>query len=207
MPAAIAAVLRALSSTWRVRFVGAEGLFASWARGERVIVAFWHDRLLMMPIAARGQRVCVLVSQHRDGEIAARVLRRLGIEVARGSATRGGARGFIGMVEAYRSGCTVAVLPDGPRGPRHAVKPGVVHLARATGAPIFPVAAMARPAKRLASWDRLIVPLPFARVVLRAGEPMRVPADTSRDELEIYRRALEERLGEVVRAVEDRSVS
>jgi lysophospholipid acyltransferase (LPLAT)-like uncharacterized protein len=202
LPAVIAAALRVLSWTWRVEFADAEDLFACWQRGERAIIAFWHDRLLMMPVAARGQRVCVLVSQHRDGEIAARVLRRWGIEVVRGSATRGGARGFLDMVEAHRAGFNIAILPDGPRGPRHVVKAGVVYLARATGAPIFPVSATARPAARLRSWDRMIVPLPFARVVLCAGEPLAIPAGTGREELEVHRRALEERLSDVTRSVE-----
>ena len=115
----LALAVRVLGWTLRLDVVDGADLLARWARGERVIVAFWHDRLLVMPIFARRVPMCVMVSQHRDGEIATRALGWWGVRVVRGSATRGAIAGFLGLVGAYREGYSLAVLPDGPRGPRH----------------------------------------------------------------------------------------
>jgi lysophospholipid acyltransferase (LPLAT)-like uncharacterized protein len=202
-PFLASATLRALGRTLRLRLVDAEDLFARWRRGERVIVAFWHDRLLVMPLFARGVPVCVLVSQHRDGEIATRALAAWGIHMVRGSATRGAVSGFLRLVQAFRTGYNLAVIPDGPRGPRHRAKPGVIRLAKATGAPIFPVSYAASRSLRLGSWDRLMIPWPFARVTVMVGEPLLVARAAEDGELEDGRRALEERLRALGRMAED----
>jgi lysophospholipid acyltransferase (LPLAT)-like uncharacterized protein len=202
-PPLVSVVFRLLGRSLRIRLDGATSLFDRWQRGEQVIVAFWHDRLLVMPLLARAP-VCILVSQHRDGEIATRALRTWGIHTVRGSATRGAVVGFLRLLDAYRRGDNLAVIPDGPRGPRHRVKPGVIRLAKRTGAAIVPVTYAASPAVRLRSWDRLIVPLPFARVEVLCGEPITVPPQVRRDELESHRRVLEQRLNELTREAESR---
>lgn len=199
-PPLIAFALRLLYATVRTEFIGAEGLFDHWNRGERTIVAFWHNRVLMMPKAYRGPGLCIMNSQSRDGEIATRVLARFGIDSVRGSTTRGGAAGFLQLVKAFRRGADLAVVPDGPRGPRYAAKAGVVHLARLTGAPLFPASYAAARARQLGSWDRLIIPLPFSRVVFVIGEPLEVPRDAGDAEVERLRAELESRL---CRATED----
>jgi len=195
-PLLVSAALCVLRWTVRIRYRNADDLLARWARGEQVIIAFWHNRAVMMPVAyhGRGRKLCIMNSQHRDGEIATRALARWGIRSVRGSATRGGAGGFLQLVNAYRDGYDLAVVPDGPRGPRYAVKRGVIHLARATGAPLFPVTYAATRTRRLRSWDRLIIPLPFARVLFVVGEPLRVPRHTTDDQVETLRRDLEARL-------------
>jgi lysophospholipid acyltransferase (LPLAT)-like uncharacterized protein len=203
-PPVVSAALSALVRTLRVRFVGQEDLFSRWARGEKVIVAFWHNRLLMMPLAAAGQPVCILVSLHRDGEIATRALSRWGIHVVRGSATRGAVAGFKHLLAEYRNGYNLAVIPDGPRGPRHVAKPGVIHLARATGAPIFPATFAASRAARLRSWDRLVIPLPFTRVAIAFGQPLHVDRHAAEGRLEECRCTLEARLEELERAAESK---
>lgn len=195
LPPLIAAALRLLYATLRVRIEAAE-LLRRMDAGEQVIIAFWHGRLLMMPAAALGRRVCVINSRSRDGEIATRVLRFWGIESVRGSASRGGAAGFLGLVRAYRRGFHLAVVPDGPRGPRERAKAGVVHLARATGARIFPVSFAASRAWRLRSWDAMIVPRPFARVVVVAGSPLKVPRKLDEAEVEHWRAEIDRRLEE-----------
>jgi len=181
----------------RIRFRNGDDIFRRWQRGEQMILAFWHDRVVMLPAAYRGRKLCILNSQHRDGEIATRALARWGIRSVRGSATRGGAAGFLQLVTAYREGCDLAIVPDGPRGPRHVVKPGIVHLARATGAPIVPVTYAARRKRQLRSWDRLIIPLPFTRVVYVAGEPITVPRDADEAAVEAICRELEDRLNRI----------
>jgi lysophospholipid acyltransferase (LPLAT)-like uncharacterized protein len=201
-PVLISGALRLLRKTVRITFVNEEELFGRWERGEQVIVAFWHNRAVMMPVAYRGAKLCTMNSQHRDGEIATRALARWGIRSVRGSATRGGASGFMQLVNAYRTGYDLAVVPDGPRGPRYVVKRGVVQLARATGAPIFPVTYAASRKRRLRSWDRLIIPLPFARVLFIVGQPLRVPRDADAETLEAKRVELEDRLNGITTAVE-----
>ena len=104
--------------------------------------------------------------------------------------------------DAYRDGHDLAVVPDGPRGPRYVVKAGVIHLARATGAPIFPVTYAATRQRQLRSWDRLIIPLPFARVTYVAGEPLRVPRHATDAEVETLRQELETRLNRITEHAE-----
>jgi lysophospholipid acyltransferase (LPLAT)-like uncharacterized protein len=203
-PVLVSGALRLLAKTVRIRYVNADEIFGRWARGERLILAFWHNRLVMMPIAAagRGRQLCIMNSQSRDGEIATRALARWGIRSVRGSATRGGAGGFMQLVNAYRRGDDLAVVPDGPRGPRYVVKRGVIHLARATGAPIVPVTYAASRTWQLRSWDRLIIPRPLARVVYVAGEPLGVPRHAGEDEVEALRLELETRLNAITQIAE-----
>ena len=201
-PVLISGVLHLLALTIRIRHLETAELFARLQRGEQVIAAFWHNRAVMMPIANRGYKLCVLNSQSRDGEIATRALARWGIRSVRGSATRGGVGGFLQLLRAYRDGYNLAVVPDGPRGPRYVVKAGVIHLARATGATIFPVTYAATRQRRLRSWDRLIIPLPFARVTYIAGEPLQVPRHATDADVETLRRELETRLNRITEAAE-----
>jgi lysophospholipid acyltransferase (LPLAT)-like uncharacterized protein len=199
----IRGVLALLALSTRRRIVGGEAVFAAWGRGEQVILAFWHDRLVMIPLLLTrrlygGRRACIMVSRHRDGELIARAVRGLGVETVRGSSTRGWAGGLKGLLRAYRAGADLAFVPDGPRGPSHVAKSGVVQVARATGAAIVPVAAAARWHRRLGSWDRLIVPLPGSRIVYVAGAALRVAADADAEVIERTRAALETALGRAV---------
>jgi len=201
-PVLIGGLLRVVGRTLRPDFSLCAPLRERWDRGENVIAAFWHDRMLMMPLLAAGVPVSILVSQHRDGEIATRALAPWGIRTVRGSATRGGLSASLNLVEAYRRGDTLAVIPDGPRGPRHEAKLGVIRLAKITGATIFPVSCAVSRAVRLKSWDRLIIPIPFARVTFLVGEPIDVAGSARGPELESYRLRLAERLSELTRAAE-----
>jgi len=186
-----------LGKTTRKRYVGAEELLACWQRGEQVILTFWHSRILLMPFpyrTYRGHKACIMNSIHRDGEIITRVIQRFGISAVRGSSTRGWLGGLKGMIEAYRQGYDLIVVPDGPRGPRYQAKPGVLQLARATNAPIFPVTYGAAWKVTVRSWDRLLIPFPLSRVRYVIGSPIRVPPDASPDLMEEKRKELEETL-------------
>ncbi len=186
-----------LGKTTRKRYVGTEELLACWQRGEQVILTFWHGRILLMLFpyrTYRSQKACVMNSVHRDGEIITRVLKRFGISAVRGSSTRGWMGGLKGMLEAYRQGYDLLVIPDGPRGPRYHAKPGVLQLARATGAPIFPATYGAAWKTTVRSWDRLLIPFPLSRVTYVIGRPIRVPADASANLMEEKRKELENTL-------------
>ncbi|HEX5758848.1 MAG TPA: lysophospholipid acyltransferase family protein [Thermoanaerobaculia bacterium] len=172
---AAAAVIRALRAGVRLRFHGDEVLRRWEEAGERFILAFWHRHLLLMPYVYRGRRISVLVSASRDGELIARTVGRLGIDSSRGSTSRAGAAGLRALLRKARAGYDLAFTPDGPRGPAGIVQPGVVLAAAATGFPIQPVAYAATRCRRLASWDRFVVPLPPATVHFVCGEPLAVP--------------------------------
>ena len=181
-----AMLVRGLGLTLRVRIVGVGDVEALWREGRAVIYVVWHGRILLVPwlnawlCRTRGARApLVLVSHSRDGELGARYARRFGLSTIRGSSSRGGGTALRALVAAIRNGMDVAIVPDGPRGPREQVQPGVVALAALTGAPVVPLAIGARPARRLSSWDRFLVPLPFARCVLAFGPP--VPVDVGAD--------------------------
>ena len=134
-------LIRFLALTIRFEFVHHERLRNLLAeKGQRVIYCFWHDRLFMMPFIAIGEKVSILISQHRDGEYISRIVSWFGYETVRGSSTRGGSLALRRMIKAMRNGCHGAITPDGPKGPRHRVKDGAILLASMTGAPLVPVA-------------------------------------------------------------------
>ena len=179
--AAGTATLRALASTWRMRVVHDAPLRRLRAEGRPVILACWHGELLPLLWHHRAQGIRILVSEHRDGEIIARVAARLGFGAVRGSTTRGGGRALLGLVRELEGGHDVAVTPDGPRGPAHQYAPGALVAAQRAGVPVVPVGAYASRAWRMRSWDRFMVPQPFARVVVAYGEPTWVRAEGARD--------------------------
>src|SRR2546425_799515 len=133
----------------------------------------------------------------------ARCVRRFGLDVVRGSSSRGGAGALRRLVAVVRAGEDVVVVPDGPRGPRQQLQAGIVALASLTGAPVVPMAFAARPARRLATWDEFLVPLPFARCAVVFGEPIALSSDADRDRAG---KELEQALNDVTAAA-DRRVS
>ena len=174
--------------------VNRDSLESCLAKGERVIVAFWHGRLLMMPFAYPGKPLATLISQHRDGEYISRMAVVFGSRVIRGSATRGGVRAFKQMILALKEGFNLVITPDGPRGPRAKVKSGVIELAKLTGAPIVPVTFSAARRRFLKSWDAFLLPLPFSRAVYIWGEPIYVEPMATKEEVAKYQDILAERL-------------
>jgi lysophospholipid acyltransferase (LPLAT)-like uncharacterized protein len=174
-------LLRILGATWRIEILGTDPRSTGEPGqtpidGGRHLAALFHESLLPCTWFFRDRLYSVAVSRSRDGELIRASLLALGYdEPARGSSSRGGPAALRGLVRKLEHGTTVSVLVDGPRGPARAAKVGVVALARLTETPIQPVAFSARPAIRLKSWDRSLIPLPFARVVCAFGEPMAPP--------------------------------
>jgi lysophospholipid acyltransferase (LPLAT)-like uncharacterized protein len=135
-----AAVIRGLGRSMRMDSRGHEHVDALYRQGGHLILAFWHAQQLMVPTGYRGSGANVLISQHQDGEIIARIISRFGHQAVRGSSTRGGALALRELIRLGRSGADLVVTPDGPKGPRQVAKFGVVQLAKATGLPIVPLA-------------------------------------------------------------------
>ena len=140
LPPIGAAVIRALGRSMHIETRGQEHVDALYRSGQRVIIAFWHARQLMMPLTYRGTLAHILISQHQDGEIIARIVERFGFKAVRGSSTRGGVEALRELIRLGRSGVDLVVTPDGPRGPAQIAKMGVIQLARASGLPIVPLA-------------------------------------------------------------------
>jgi len=192
-----ALLLGGLSRSLRVDYVGREVLDRLiQAEGRRVMLAFWHGRLLMMPFNYPAPWA-TMVSWHPDGEYISRVVERFGIHSVRGSARRGGPGALLGMIRALRRGYHLAITPDGPLGPREEVKPGTIELARLAATPIIPVAFAASRGKFLRTWDRFLIPYPFGRGVFIFGEPIGVSPKAGPEEMEKARVVLEERLRHV----------
>jgi len=190
--------LQVLARTWRIRVVNG-GYLLDLRRAERpFIFALWHGHLLPLLWHHREQGVKVLISEHRDGEMVARAAESLGYGLIRGSTTRGADRALISLVRELESGHEVAVTPDGPRGPAETFAPGALVAAQRSDSFILPVAASADRAWRLRSWDRFVIPKPFARVTIAYATPTKVTATTSRaaaDEGPRFERLLSEAAG------------
>jgi lysophospholipid acyltransferase (LPLAT)-like uncharacterized protein len=165
-------VVRAIGATLRITAHNEQNLEIEGGK----IVAGWHGRSFLAPLHWRDRGWYVLVSNSSDGEIMARLLRKFGFKVLRGSTGRGGARAAVECVRVLRDGGTLIYSPDGPRGPSHVMGEGTIWLAQKGRAKIIPAGAAASRRKLLTSWDRYQVPMPFARGVLTVGEPVEVPA-------------------------------
>jgi len=173
--------IRALARTWRYKTVGEQSVVRLRADNTPILFTLWHGQMLPLLWFHRNEGVAVLVSEHKDGEIIARILEWMGYALIRGSTSRGANRALLGMVRTLRDGHDVAVTPDGPRGPRHKFAAGPVVAAHRADAPIMPTVAHVDRFWQLSTWDGFIIPKPFAKITVAYGTVTRVSADTPRD--------------------------
>ena len=164
-------------STVKVERLHFEHYLGLRARGVPILFALWHGRMFLSIQAHRGEGIVTMASQSKDGEIIAGWLEGNGYSVVRGSTTRGGGEALRRMVRAVRSGRNAALTVDGPKGPARVVQPGVVQLARLTGAWVLPITSSAARPRFLASWDRYLLPRPFSRGFVAYGEPFPIPRE------------------------------
>lgn len=203
----IAFVLR--TTRWQLQ--GAEPVLAELVAGRPVIFAFWHERLPMAPALLRlaalrepalGRiRPHALVSRHRDGRFIGAAIEPLGFRAVHGSSSRGGGAAMLGLLRVLRSGQPVGITPDGPRGPRRQAAEGVAQLAALSGAAIAPIGAATSHHRRLSSWDRMMLPLPFGRGAIVCGPLLRVPRDGAEAALPALAAALDAACGAADAAV------
>ena len=164
-------VLYALGATWRVKVHGREALLDRPPDASRVVLTLWHGQ--MLPILwAHRQPTGVMISEHKDGEIIARIVGTFGFFGVRGSSSRGGARALLEAVQVLKRGADMAITPDGPRGPRYRFAPGALVLAHRAGVPVVSLVAHVDRKWQLRSWDGFEIPKPFARVTIEYGEPV-----------------------------------
>lgn len=172
------------SRTLSIRLEGQEIPRRIEGEGISIIYAFWHGRQFLLIPSHRGSGIVLPVSESRDGEIQAGILKRFGFGIVRGSSKRKGARALMGLVDALRNRKSIAISVDGPRGPIYEVKQGITYLAGKLGLPIVPVTTSARRAWRLEKvWDKYLLPKPFSECIVLYGEPIMVNG-TDEDELE-----------------------
>jgi len=184
----------------RYRLVNEERYLRYRRQGQPVIFLVWHSQLLLAVHHARVFGVTTLASPTRDGEIGARVGERLGVAAIRGDERHGPVGALRKLAGVLRRGDDLGLFPDGPLGPARQVKPGALLLAQHHGCPIIPVGGSINWKLTLNSgWDRFVIPLPFARVQMRFGDPVFVAKDASAGQREAAARLVGERMDELGR--------
>jgi lysophospholipid acyltransferase (LPLAT)-like uncharacterized protein len=171
-----APALRLLAASWRIRTVHEQRWRDIYDARRAHVFLLWHEALLPLLWQHRRQSIAIVVSEAREGRYLSDFAASLGYRAIHGSSTRGGTRALLGAVRELKAGRAVAFTPDGPRGPRRELKPGVVAAAQRGGAVIVPLHAEADRAWRLHSWDRFMIPQPLSRVWITYGRPFEVAA-------------------------------
>ncbi len=170
--ASIVVIGTVLGKTWRYHVTGTKAIDPFRDRDNGIIYCFWHSHILVLSFLFRNIGVKAVVSSSKDGDRATAVAQRWNHDTIRGSSSLHGASVLRQCVRELRKKQNIVLIPDGPRGPREIVKPGVAHIALLAKAPVFPVSAIPEKTWRLNSWDRFMIPKPFSKIELRIGEPV-----------------------------------
>jgi lysophospholipid acyltransferase (LPLAT)-like uncharacterized protein len=201
-----------LTSSWK--FINSDKMLEKLKSGESVILAFWHGRLTLLPnFVPHPENTYVMVSKHGDGEFITKISGHFNFKFIRGSTNRpasdakgaknrGGFASLRQSIKALKSGKTVCITPDGPKGPRMRVSSAIIDLAKHTKTPIYPVAFSISRGKILSSWDRLLFPFPFSRGYFICGEVLTILPEAGNDDLEKGRKELENRLNTITQEVD-----
>ena len=192
-------IMRFLFYTSRRRYVDRQNLVRFFESKQPVIVVSWHNRNILgcfayLSLCPRGRRFFPMASASRDGSYATHAMKHLGVTCVRGSSSRGGSKALRQMLRLVRQGHDLGITPDGPRGPKYRVQEGVIATAKLTGIPIVPMCYSAKRKKILNSWDGMIVPYPFTTLRFVYGEPVFVPRDCPPEDVERFRRMVEEEM-------------
>lgn len=186
-------LLRFLSLTYRFQFKGMESLKE--AKGHHpkgiYIIGFWHQNIVSSALSHRGQKIIVMISASKDGELASGTAVKLGYEVVRGSSHRGGQRALKQMLRLLNDGHPAAITVDGPKGPAKTVKDGIVELARLKKMCILPLRLKTQKFWFFSkSWDQFRVPKPFTKIEVEYGNPILVPENLKREDFDGVKNSL-----------------
>ncbi|MBZ5521091.1 MAG: lysophospholipid acyltransferase family protein [Acidobacteriia bacterium] len=187
-------LVRLIGCTLRFSFVAESGSFSGRGTPPPEIFCFWHRAVIPAAWVFRNRQAAVMTSRSFDGEYIARIIAKLGFIPVRGSSSRGGVGALIGMRWEIEKGHPVAFTIDGPRGPVYVAKPGPVLLAKKTGRPITCFYVAPERAWVLNSWDRMMIPKPFSRVVGYFCSPIPVPPDATDAQMEALHQQMQESL-------------
>jgi len=173
---------RGLGRTLRLYVEGWEPIERHLQEGTGAVMVTWHGRTLIPANYMKGKGFWALISLSRDGEVQANILQRFGFRILRGSTSRGGVRAALEAARVVKAGGILAFTPDGPRGPSQKFQPGALLIAQKAGVPLYPAGIGAHPRILLPTWDRYLIPLPFARAAFLIGEPVYVPPEADKDD-------------------------
>ncbi|MCU0597631.1 MAG: lysophospholipid acyltransferase family protein [Desulfobacterales bacterium] len=191
-------IVKTIALTHRVRILDAENETRILDNGGSLIYISWHQRFFPgITFFAKRRPIAIMISQSRDGEIMAHVVKVLGWHPVRGSSSRGGKEALQELKDLALNGYKIGHIVDGPKGPVGVVKPGLLRIAQVAGLPIVPTVTSAQKKWSFKSWDRFMIPKFFSRVIIRFGEPIIIPQDINDDEFEIKRQRIETKLKEL----------
>ena len=169
---------------------------------NQYIFCCWHNRLFLGPhLLPRNRIINALQSSHSDGMITSIAFKYLGMNVILGSSMKGGMQAFRKMVKCIQNGESIAITPDGPKGPKETVKEGVIKLAQITGIPIVPLVWSTKKFKLINSWDHFVIPFPFSKGVYTFGEPIYVDKKINENNFEILRLEVESEIKRLTKLV------
>ena len=189
-------LVRLLSATYRIRIVDPDNEQNIIEAGGQLVYASWHQRFFSgITFFSTRQPIAIIISQSRDGEMAARAVNILGWHAVRGSSSHGGGQALEVIKRLSGQGYKIGHIVDGPRGPFGTVKPGLIRIAQYANLPIVPTITSGQNRWVFSSWDRFMVPKPFSRVIIRFGSPIHVPRDMG----EIGFRQTQERLAQALK--------
>ncbi len=170
------------------------------------IFCCWHNRLFLGPyFLPKNLTINALQSSHSDGMMTAIIFKLLNMKIIFGSSMKGGTQAFIKMVKSVNNGESIAITPDGPRGPKQKVKDGLIKLAQVTGAPIIPLVWFTSRYKRLNSWDSFIIPIPFSKGNYFFGDPIYIERNLSKNQFDKIKKKVENDLNKLTALIEKKS--
>jgi len=190
-------MLRLWFSTCKVKLHNPENIVLDGNENQPLIASFWHYSIGYLFYHVRKYQATVMVSASRDGDYITRFAKEFGFDSVRGSRNTKGLEALKGMLRAVRNGSNAAIVSDGSQGPVRIAQPGAVFLASRTGAPIIPIVWSSSRYFVIRSWDRTVIPKPFAQIDIFYGEPIYVPAKLKPVDMEKYRIRLEKNLNEM----------
>tara|TARA_B100000749_G_C18419615_1_gene462883 strand:- start:791 stop:1462 length:672 start_codon:yes stop_codon:yes gene_type:complete len=154
-----------------------------WKKNEAFILCFWHGRLLMMPLSwNKKKKINVLISTHSDGQLLSKTVKHFNIETITGSSSKGGSEAIRNIIKSLKSGISIGMTPDGPRGPRMKVNSAIIKIASLTGHKIVPLSYSVKKKFFLNSWDKFLVALPFGKGCFVWGKPIKIKKNISTNE-------------------------
>lgn len=203
IPVAAAAYIKLLRYTQRLSFQTPDYISQIADEGSACIALLWHNRIIVGSAVGVGRNLAVIISRSRDGDFIADTVERIGYTPVRGSSSRGQLQSVRDILDRLQDGQSVVMTPDGPRGPCYEMQAGPIEVARLSGLPIVATGLAPYWAKRVGSWDRLILPCPFTRVAMVMSEPIFVSDDINREERERLRVHMETVLRDINRQAEE----
>lgn len=195
IPKLVSSLIYLIGMTCRAKLKGVEHIESLNSKDQKWIYSVWHGNTIMGLFFLRGKNVVSMVSQSKDGEYISKVANSFGYELARGSSSKGGRTALIQMLKALRQGKNGILTPDGPRGPLHELKPGIISMASKSGLPLVPWNFESNNQWVFEkSWDKHKLPKPFSTIYIHIGEPFYVEGNLTEDEFEKARSGFESKM-------------